>query len=759
MKAVDAPRKGVLLVIPTLNEADHIGGLIERFCGGEKAYVDLVVVADGGSDDSTVSIVQSLMETYPSLRLLHNEKRLQSAAVNLAAAVYGEDYRFMVRIDAHAGYPRHYVKNLVEAVARSSAQSIVVPMTTAGQHCFQTGVAAAQNSVLGTGGSAHRHAGKSLFVDHGHHALFDLVWFQKIGGYDETFSHNEDAEFDTRLRLLGGKIWLDGHNGITYFPRRDPVSLFKQYYNYGRGRARTVAKHELPLKLRQLGPVCILPAVLFAGLTPLVWWACIPMVLWVVACLGFGSYIGFRQKRACAWFAGPAAMVMHFAWSAGFLAQRLRTPNLSRGRFLKAWALPGACALTVLTGLVVSSGNVNLQAFALYAVLAALSCLAWCVKLTETPPICLRRELLPVLLSAACLGLAVVLPAVITVFFAPSRTASIAVDPSTLWSEWIKLGGLAAAFALGFRLSTSDGEAKKFGDIFLLAAGAWALVAIIGDIYSLGPFGTDHEGASGRLAGAFSSPNSAATLLGFCSVLALGRLVSRYVSSKGRSVLHRIKPYYLCLLILFWVGLVMTLSRAGVMATVIASIATLVYMLWRKAKVQWAVAAGAGILVLAAVIFHDPLTELVARMGQSGDDVGTRSVIFNAHWQIALEQPLFGSGLGSFNTVNNLIIERGNYPALSIIRAAHNVYLQWFEETGLIGVAALLSLNIAILAPMVKAARTRGSAGRRVAVVLFAYIVALLHGLTDFGLQEPVIAAFVALILGSNLALATNQRK
>ena len=103
---------------------------------------------------------------------------------------------------------------------------------------------AAQNSKLGNGGAAHREVGGSGFIDHGHQALFDLPTFLSFGGYDETFSHNEDAEFDYRLARAGGKIWLCSEAVANYFPRLTPLALAKQYFGHGQGRAQTILKHK-----------------------------------------------------------------------------------------------------------------------------------------------------------------------------------------------------------------------------------------------------------------------------------------------------------------------------------------------------------------------------------------------------------------------------------------------------------------------------------------------------------------------------------
>ena len=66
----------------------------------------------------------------------------------------------------------------------------------------------AQNSKLGNGGSKHREGGKGHWTDHGHHALMRISAFASVGGYDETFSHNEDAEYDERVVSAGGRIYL-----------------------------------------------------------------------------------------------------------------------------------------------------------------------------------------------------------------------------------------------------------------------------------------------------------------------------------------------------------------------------------------------------------------------------------------------------------------------------------------------------------------------------------------------------------------------
>lgn len=325
----------VLIIIPCLNEERQLPDLLPQLLADNPGA--RIVVADGGSSDRSCAIVRQLAARHPDLVLMHNPARLQAAGVNLAVRHFGEGHRWMVRIDAHCDYPRHYVAGLIDAAQAQGASSVVVPMITRGEQCFQSGVAAAQNSVLGNGGSAHRSKSAGQFVDHGHHALFDLALFSAVGGYDESFSHNEDAELDYRMTQRGGRIWLEPAQAIVYYPRRSPGALLRQYIGYGRGRAQNVQRHRMPLALRQMVPVVIAPLVALGlvglammMLTPMAWPLVVSMLGWALLCVVYGAVLAVRQRAPCVLCAGVAAMIMHFGWSLGFLYEM--RPGRGAGR-------------------------------------------------------------------------------------------------------------------------------------------------------------------------------------------------------------------------------------------------------------------------------------------------------------------------------------------------------------------------------------------------------------------------------------------
>lgn len=313
-----AAEEKALVVIPCLNEQAHIARLILEVSDTPPWVDQLIVVADGGSTDQTLEIVSRISERNPRVRLIANPKKIQSAGINLAARLFGSGRRWLVRVDAHSAYPSNYVATLIREAKMRRAQSVVVAMLSRGREGFQSAAAAAQNSILGTGGSAHRRNGKAKFVDHGHHALFDLDAFLSVGGYDESLSHNEDAEFDVRLKSAGGRIWLTRETQIVYFPRTNPAELFHQYMDYGRGRATTMLRYRMRPKLRQMLPACVAPALVAVPLSPWIHAAGAPALLWGGLCLAFGAAVSRRAGGKNAAATGLAAMVMHLGWSVGF---------------------------------------------------------------------------------------------------------------------------------------------------------------------------------------------------------------------------------------------------------------------------------------------------------------------------------------------------------------------------------------------------------------------------------------------------------
>jgi succinoglycan biosynthesis protein ExoA len=319
-----------LIVIPCLNEAAHIETLLVQLQRAARRLDAMIVVADGGSTDGTLSILERLAARDEHIRVVHNRHRIQAAGINLAILIHGEGFDDLIRVDAHGHYPDDYCDRLVEEAVATGADAVVVSMETIGSGLVQAATAAAQTSRLGTGGSRHRHQSDGEWIDHGHHALISTAAFEAVGGYDESFSHNEDAELDHRLRQAGYRIWLTGKTRMTYFPRSSLVRLYQQYVGYGRGRARNLIKHRIVPKIRQTIPLLVLPAAALVPFSFIHWSAALPFAIWLAVCIGFGISTAFEKRDPHFLLAGLSVMIIHFGWSLGFWAQVLGGPATRR---------------------------------------------------------------------------------------------------------------------------------------------------------------------------------------------------------------------------------------------------------------------------------------------------------------------------------------------------------------------------------------------------------------------------------------------
>lgn len=357
--AADAsPLPRITLIIPTLNEERYIAGCLNTLLDTDYPPDRIeTLVVDGGSTDRTVAIVEEMAAAYPRLRVLRNPKRIQSAALNLGIAAADPASELVIRADAHAFYPPDFIRRCVEAQRRSRAEAVVfIAAPAPAESCFQSAVALAQSTPLGVGNSWYRLGGPSKDVEHGFHGCFERSVFARAGTYDETFSHNEDWELSHRIRQSGGRVFLESSLRVGYVSRDTLRRLVRQYFSYGKGRARTTLKHRLVPSARQLAPAAlivleVLWLVLLAagGLVPEAEPpGAVSKVQRVAALLGAGLglyglvlaaaglFYAARRRSLCALYLPVALAAMHHAWGAGFLA--VRVPAL----FGRRWGRPAA---------------------------------------------------------------------------------------------------------------------------------------------------------------------------------------------------------------------------------------------------------------------------------------------------------------------------------------------------------------------------------------------------------------------------------
>lgn len=334
-------------------------------------------------------------------------------------------------------------------------------------------------------------------------------------------------------------------------------------------------------------------------------------------------------------------------------------------------------------------------------------------------------------------------------------------DRTATFVEILKLSGLGCIALVGFIQGVRPADARATLRIILFASALYAFLAMARFLA-----GGELVGQPGRMGAGFLSPNSAGTLFACLTVLSVSWVVQA-VRRRGEDGGPRAALAFfsklagrLALAVLFSSCLLLTASRAAIATT---GLMLLVYMIWEIVAGGLKVRAGAAMLTTWAVqvlfLLAGAGALVVSRAEGLGADAADRGTIFLLHWKMFLASPLTGWGLGSFDQVNQQIMTPASHAVLWNLRAAHNVYLQWLEEAGVVGAAPMFLAIALVMLLTLRGMAQRKEAKPWLRALLLVDGVFLVHGLSDFALQVPSLAAFWAFLLGLQLAMAYPRRR
>jgi len=190
---------------------------------------------------------------------------------------------------------------------------------------MQSAIARAMRHAVGSGAAAYRHGGKRREVATAFLGVYKVQALRSVGGWDENFARNEDAEVNHRLRVAGHRIILDPRLRVEYEPRQTLGELWRQYFDYGWWRRRMIARHR-SWQLRQMAaPIIVLGlivgTILAVAVSP---WFLAIHGSYVIA-LGVVGLTLDQQPTPGDRIRVPLALAtMHVSWGLGFLASAIR---------------------------------------------------------------------------------------------------------------------------------------------------------------------------------------------------------------------------------------------------------------------------------------------------------------------------------------------------------------------------------------------------------------------------------------------------
>jgi succinoglycan biosynthesis protein ExoA len=318
----------ISVIVPTRNEEQYIGKCLISLLNQHNLQDKIeILVIDGMSTDNSRNIVKNISTENPQVMLLDNPNLFTPHALNIGIKhAKGE---FIAILGAHAEYASTYLTACLELANQHPEVSCVGgPIISKGKTLFAKATAIAMSSNIGVGNAKHRFPDYEGYSEMACFPVFRREVFDKYGLYDESLIRNQDDEFCFRIAKGGGKVFISPKAKSSYFVRESPLTLFKQYYNYGFWRVAVLLKHKIPISYRQQIPILfyltvIILTILGLVLNNLILSILIP-TLYLIIIIAFSIPVMIHEKFNIGVRFPVAVLVLHFSYAAGFFIGMLK---------------------------------------------------------------------------------------------------------------------------------------------------------------------------------------------------------------------------------------------------------------------------------------------------------------------------------------------------------------------------------------------------------------------------------------------------
>lgn len=307
----------IAYVMPVRNDARYLRTAVESIVAQKNPAGTEIVLAIGPSEDKTRQIANELAAEFP-LVIVDNPSGNTPAALNIALLATNADV--IVRVDAHSELEPGYTKLALEILQATNATNVGGIMEARGHSSIQKAVAWAYGNFIGLGGGPIHTGGVAGPADTVYLGVFRRLDVLEVGGFNELLVRGQDWELNARLRESGKVVWFDPRLKVGYYPRRDIMSLARQFFGTGTFRAYILLANPKRTRTKYLvPPTFILSAVTAAigFLSTLNWWWLLPLYAYAAVVLG-GAWLskGLTLKSRIALMA--VLPTMHLSWGLGF---------------------------------------------------------------------------------------------------------------------------------------------------------------------------------------------------------------------------------------------------------------------------------------------------------------------------------------------------------------------------------------------------------------------------------------------------------
>ena len=235
------------------NEAASVGALVESLFRGDLPP-DEVVIADGGSTDQTLERLEEMAAAEPRLKALSAPG---NRSIGRNAAVRAARHEVIACTDAGVEVDHAWLAEITGPFASDPAVEVVAGFYR------PDGVTWFERAAGVVSAPSAREIDPARFLPSTRSVAFRRGTFERVGGFDEALSHNEDTPFALALKSVGARFAFAPNAIVRWRPRGTLRAFVHQHRRFGIGDGesrvqawfyRTIAaKYGIGLGLAVLG--------------------------------------------------------------------------------------------------------------------------------------------------------------------------------------------------------------------------------------------------------------------------------------------------------------------------------------------------------------------------------------------------------------------------------------------------------------------------------------------------------------------------
>ena len=222
MENIARMRSDVSVVTTLLNEADGMVALLDSIMGGTVVPGE-VIVADGGSDDGTLALLDEYALAHPEVRII---KEVGGRSAGRNAAVAAARHETIVCIDGGCTARADWLERIIEPF-ESGERWVGGFYEPRGKNALATAIGLSMVYV--------REEAEGHFMPSARSMAFDRRLWKDVGGFPEDVQFGEDTQFADSLILAGHEVAFVPEAIVDWTPPSGLSEQARTMFAWGRG--------------------------------------------------------------------------------------------------------------------------------------------------------------------------------------------------------------------------------------------------------------------------------------------------------------------------------------------------------------------------------------------------------------------------------------------------------------------------------------------------------------------------------------------